>query len=189
MDDGLSELARRVLKLGNQDAYAKLVVDGDGNGEVKKLLAGVGPEEIVAGKLERRDEGMCLIAGLYLWHDCLNEAHAIAQGVPSATGSFWHAIMHRREGDFSNSKYWYARCANHPAYPFIAAQVNSIVASLAADKGMLRLTHGGWRPEAFVDWVEVMHQRSGDSKYQVAVEVQRAEWRGLFEWCAREAGR
>ena len=53
-------------------------------------------------------------AAIYLKHGFLDEAHVIAQGVPTATGSYWHGIMHRHEGDISNSKYWYARVGEHP---------------------------------------------------------------------------
>src|SRR5262245_25326125 len=45
------------------------------------------------------DETMarCCLAGLWLHHDFLNESHAISQEIETTTGSYWHAIMHRRE--------------------------------------------------------------------------------------------
>ncbi len=58
----------------------------------------------------------CCIAGLWLLHDFLDESHAISQQIPTSTGSYWHAIMHRREGDFSNAKYWFRRVADHPIF-------------------------------------------------------------------------
>ena len=33
--------------------------------------------------------------GLYLYLSCLDEAHRIAQDLESATGSYWHGMMHR----------------------------------------------------------------------------------------------
>src|SRR5262245_21856010 len=57
---------------------------------------------------------LCL-AGLWLYFDFLDESHAISQtaeGVPDH--DFWHAIMHRREPDAGNSKYWWRRVGNHP---------------------------------------------------------------------------
>src|SRR5205823_2061071 len=146
--DPLSELGRRVVNCNRGHAYGKLLA-GEGDSAARQLLNGIGPERVLVGKIANHDLGMCVVGGLYLWHDCLSEGHAIAQGVAGPTCSFWHAIMHRREGDFANSKYWYARCAAHPAYPFIAMRVNSIVGPMLADNAMLRLTHNGWRPEAF----------------------------------------
>jgi hypothetical protein len=55
------------------------------------------------------------LAGLWLRFDFLEESHRISQEIDSPTGSFWHAIMHRREGDFGNSKYWWRRVGKHPA--------------------------------------------------------------------------
>src|SRR5947208_544638 len=51
------------------------------------------------------DMAACCIAGVWLLHDCLDESHTISQGIDTPSDSFWHAIMHRREGDFSNAKY------------------------------------------------------------------------------------
>lgn len=53
--------------------------------------------------------------GLHLFNDDLPRAHALAQtreGDPTA--DFWHAIIHRREGDWSNAKYWLRRAQAHP---------------------------------------------------------------------------
>jgi hypothetical protein len=56
-----------------------------------------------------------LCAGLWLYVDALERSHQISQGLEDATGSFWHGIMHRREGDFSNAHYWFRRMGAHPA--------------------------------------------------------------------------
>jgi len=185
--DPLMSLPRRVLALDSDRAYSKLVVHESGDATAKEMLDGVTLESLLSGPVVRRDEAMGLLAGLYLWHDHLPESHTISQSIPSPTGSFWHAIMHRREGDFSNSKYWYARCENHPASAFIAARVNQEIAALPADKEILRLTHGTWNPSAFVDLVARIHQQPSDPRRQLAIAIQRIEWRGLFDWSTRQA--
>ncbi|MGB1126733.1 MAG: hypothetical protein ACPG4Q_16145, partial [Phycisphaeraceae bacterium] len=38
-------------------------------------------------------------AGLWLYVDELDRSHEYSQSIHTPTGSFWHAIMHRREGD------------------------------------------------------------------------------------------
>ncbi len=47
-----------------------------------------------------------------LWHDAKGNweaAHNLAQDVHSKDGSWLHAYLHRKEGDFGNASYWYQR--------------------------------------------------------------------------------
>ena len=185
--DPLSAAARHLLKL-NPDAYRALVISGDGSIEARDLLETVKPAQLLAaGTVKRADDGEAMLAGLWLWHDWLDESHTIAQKLHGATGSFWHAIMHRREGDFANAKYWYARCADHPVLASLNAQASAIVNPLPADTPILRLTAHGWNPGAFVDFVEQVHKKPNDPRYRVAAALQQLEWRVLFEHCTRAA--
>src|SRR5215213_6886895 len=74
------------------------------------------------------DMAACCIAGVWLLHDCLDESHTISQGIDTASGSFWHAIMHRREGDFSNAKYWFRSAGPHPAFAELGERVREFAA-------------------------------------------------------------
>ena len=60
------------------------------------------------------DMAACCLSALWLRNDFLDESHQISQSIETATGSYWHGIMHRREPDFSNAKYWFRRVGSHP---------------------------------------------------------------------------
>ena len=101
-----------------------------------------------------------LAAGLWLYVDDLDRSHTVSQSLDDATGAYWHGIMHRREGDFSNSHYWMRRAAAHP----------------------LRRSRPELDPDALVDAVAAAQ---GSDKPDL-VARQREEWKALFEWCAAQ---
>jgi hypothetical protein len=120
-----------------------------------------------------RDLVAACCAGLWLAFDFLDESHTISQGIDTVEGSYWHAILHRREPDASNSKYWWRRVGNHPLFAELAGEA-------------AKLGWKTWDPAAFVD--ECEHERGTDSARELLLrEVQLAEWRTLFAWCYRHA--
>jgi hypothetical protein len=127
------------------------------------------------------------IAGLWLVHDFLDESHAISQNIDAPTGAFWHGIMHRREGDFSNAKYWFRRVGAHEALDELGASV----AELGRDATTFQLaqqlaTNGRFDPMAMVDLCQNA-QRAGGAAEQFCRRVQQAEWELLFDFCYRRA--
>ncbi|CAH1211693.1 hypothetical protein PAECIP111893_03458 [Paenibacillus plantiphilus] len=59
---------------------------------------------------------IALKAGLHLCNDSLDRSHSYSQEIEDdAAGCYWHGLMHRMEGDYSNSKYWFYQAGSHPA--------------------------------------------------------------------------
>lgn len=185
--DGLSPLARQILKIEPARAFENLVVSGDGNTEARALLKSATIEQLVFAPIHDADSARLVHAALWLWHDWLDESHQICQSVDTHEGAFWHAIMHRREGDFSNSKYWYAKCDGHPLFATISGTAQALINPWPADKMLLKLNYSSWSPSAFVDFVEYTHTHPTDERKSLAVALQQLEWRTLFDHCVRTA--
>jgi hypothetical protein len=124
-------------------------------------------------------------AGLYLYHDFLDESHTISQDLEMVEGSYWHALMHRREPDFSNSKYWFRRVGAHPVF----APLGREAALLAADgpvEAKFLTRQEGWDPFAFVDLCQASYVEKAPC-HELCRQVQRVEWELLFDYCYRQA--
>ncbi|MBX3422296.1 MAG: hypothetical protein KF752_12145 [Pirellulaceae bacterium] len=72
-------------------------------------------------------------AALWLLACDLERSHAISQLLHDPSGSYWHAIMHRREGDYSNSKYWIRQAGRHPVFSQLAHVVRQRQPELAEE--------------------------------------------------------
>jgi hypothetical protein len=156
--------------------------------EMRGRLEQLSPDAIAVTR-EPRDRsaasGCC--AGLWLRYNFLEESHQISQQLEDADGSFWHAIMHRRESDFSNAKYWFRRVGNHPIFGELAPEAARLARAQAADwriESLLNQSH--WDPLAFVDLCE-KSIGSGSSVELLCREIQRREWDLLFDFCYRKA--
>lgn len=167
--------------------YQELVVCGPTPDSATKLLDGVTPEQLLTLPVKNSDDASALLAGAWLWLDGLHECHAIAQDLIGPTGAFWHAIMHRREGDFSNARYWYGRCQDHRARRLVSAMAMDVVGRHTRDKSILKIVAGEYNPEALVDLVQSVHQHPDDPRRGSAVRLQQVEWEALFYHCAYEA--
>jgi hypothetical protein len=123
------------------------------------------------------DAARACASGLWLYHDFLDESHAISQDLHEWYGSYWHGIMHRREPDPSNAKYWFRRVAANPVYEELARD--------AAELGVPVET-GTWDAFAFVDRCEQVRGSSSEAELMCR-KVQDREMRLLIDLCFRLA--
>ena len=77
------------------------------------------PEKVfdsdLTAAIEALDEPDVVKAGLHMLNDDLARSHEHAQKHEGdKTCDYWHAIVHRREGDFDNAKYWLGQVGRHP---------------------------------------------------------------------------
>jgi len=157
-------LAERLMPLG----------PGAPNRAVHERLQALTPASLFAGQsIKDMDAAHACLAAVWLLHDFLDESHALSRNIDTPEGSWWHAIMHRREPDASNSKYWFRRVGNHPVLKMLAEQAPGIGYAFT-------------NPRSFVDFCEKVRD-TGTTDEETAKRVQKLEWILLFEHCHQQA--
>ncbi len=172
---------RRPLDAGRPDAQAKAAL--------KQLSANTPfAHASDSGRRQPADPDMaaCCIAGVWLLHDFLDESHTISQGIDTTSGSFWHGIMHRREGDFSNAKYWFRRVGEHPVFETLAERTHVAASLRDANPSLGETRPHAWDPFAFVDMCQAAVRSKSDA-HELCLDIQQAEWEVLFDYCYRNA--
>jgi hypothetical protein len=159
---------------------------GEPNRAAEARLVALSVDSLLAGRpVADRAAAQACLAGLWLYHDFLDESHAISQDLHTPEGSYWHGILHRRDGDYDNAKYWVRRVGKHPVYPRLAQFAARAAASChGIDPAVQYLaTQGAWDPFRFVDSCRAASGPTAD----VCREIQAREWELLFDHCYQAA--
>ena len=116
--------------------------------------------------ISKSQAALCL-SGLWLVAGDLERSHDLSQNLPCRNGSFWHGIMHRREGDFGNAKYWFRKVGPHPVFDELADWSDD----------------DGHDPFDFVDQCSHASRNPGSEMYRQCQRTQWAEWQALMMHC------
>ncbi len=128
------------------------------------------------------------LSGLWLRFDFLDHSHTISQDIHTASGSYWHGIMHRREPDWSNAKYWFRQVGEHELFPHLLAAAQRIAGNSQLERAAQSLVStDSWDPYAFVDLCQQAAGEGGDLE-SFCQTVQLAEWQLLFDYCYVRVG-
>src|SRR6266404_2289975 len=176
----------------------------EGQAELEKLLStaetpelGPGPragvqlpgalqhtlDEALPGLKISEERQQLIRALVLLWHDHREAAHVIAQTIDNADGAFVHGMMHRRQPDYGNAKYWFRRVGNHPAFAAMVKRVTVLLDAKAQPALLRRLTpNGEWDAFAFIDLCEeAANRKTGHTTVSLLREIQRIETEALLE--------
>jgi hypothetical protein len=137
--------------------------------------------------IQDADMARACLAGLWLYHDYLDESHRVSQEIETPTGSYWHGILHRREGDFGNAKYWFRRVGRHPVFEPLHAAAVELASAGATDRAASFLrTQKSWDAFAFVDLCQASLAPDA-ACHALCRQVQQREWELLFAYCFEQA--
>lgn len=140
------------------------------------------------------DAMACVEAGLWLLADDLDSCHKLCQDIATPLGSGWHAIMHRREGDFFNSLYWWRRAGSiRWLDPRDGADIAERIGPMAGTGELWRRVSlklvSPYDPAMFTRIVETFTRAKLTESEDVLVRIGRLEWLALFATSMAAVGR
>jgi len=163
---------------------------GSPDGAVRPALEALSVDKAFGTEsIKRRDMAACCISGVWLLYDFLDQSHSLSQNISTPEGSYWHGLMHRREPDYSNAKYWFRRVGEHAIFAPLAKAAAELASENRWSKTSAAESLAGttaWDPFQFVDLCQSA-ARSAGADEDFCRAVARQEWELLFDYCYRHA--
>jgi len=157
---------------------------GTPRSHLEQRLSEVTPEALFKATVIDADSAACCLAGIWLWNGFLDHSHELSQSFDTYEAAWWHGIMHRREPDASNAKYWFRKVGDHPLFSTLGERVRLYAskADLPTEAQWLSQCQH-WNPSQFIDSCETVRCGSNESLRKIFCEVAAIEWYTLFEYC------
>src|SRR5690606_1660280 len=134
--------------------------------------------------LRNREMASACLAGLWLYHGFLDASLRISQSLRGREGSYWHGIMHRREGGYPDAKYWFRRTGAHPIHEPLGRSARALAEDTGA--GVSFGASRTWDAAAFVDLCAAACAGQSGA-HDLCRKIQEREWQLLFDYCYRRA--
>ena len=189
-----SAIAEVIGKLEAGNPLPPLVPQNAWSRELTDTLEAASLDELFDGaSLKNTTFAEAIKSGLLLWNDALDESHTISQGLADQTGSYWHGIMHRREPDYPNSKYWFGRVGSHPIFPALRERSLELFNETAnpsdalTEIGEAITAQENWDSYQFVDWCQAAEGDSDSDVIGFLQQVQAEEIKLLLAYSYRNA--
>ena len=187
-------IAEVIEKLEAGNPLPTLVPQDAWSPELTDALASSSLDDLFQGKsVKNTTFGEAIKSGLLLWNDALDESHTISQELGNQTGSYWHGIMHRREPDYSNSKYWFGRVGPHPIFPALRERALEILKEIPNPSDALANiaqtieSDGNWDAYQFIDWCQAAENGSDADVTRFLQQVQAEEIKLLLAYSYQNA--
>ncbi len=115
-------------------------------------------------------------AGLFYYHNALEDSHKGSARTEGDMAAYWHGMVHRREGDFENARYWMRRAGEQPVFQEMQGR--------ASDGSPHMSRQSNWDPFLFINLCEQF--KYGEYSYKKEIgHLQRAEFAAMFDYAWR----
>lgn len=207
--DSYGPLAAQLLGKARAESRPRTLAIAAPDPEALPLLAAMTDLNLSRNRRVRMpQDAEALQAGLWLLFDYMTQSHDLSQKIATPSGSYWHGILHRREPDAANAKYWFQRVGEHPICAELladaleiaegaagmvgpaagtgetpvtpASAVRDPTSALAEQLRAMKAWDAGW-------FVDRCAGAADPGTAAVLLEIQRREWALLFDYNFKKA--
>ncbi len=149
------------------------------NRELLRRILAADDAMLAGGKTAENPATFALVRGGVLYAlDALEESHAVFQAAHGDLGAYWHGMVHRREGDFDNARYWFRQAGVLPCF----SRMHRDAAPYSPDMAKQL----NWDPYLYTGQCE--QERFGAEGLDRELrELQRVEFLTLLDYCLQES--
>lgn len=187
------EASKEILEtLKNRKPLQSLLPNKIWNNDLDETIENLSIDQVEGLQTEVLEYVLAWKSGLHLWNDSLTKSHTISQNIINQTGSYWHAIMHRLEPDYSNAKYWFKQVGMHPVYILLQKDITKFLLSrnevdhlknVELKSGLKTIQQQSlWNSNLFIDLVEIQSKVQDEEAQHLLENIQHFEMMNLLSF-------